>query len=95
VVPLAATFKSSGLKLDVAGANGHVGRWLTEVANAGVHATPRERPDRRLTLERSALLPLPRQSGQTISVPDATRRLPIESLQHPLAVYDALLEAAP
>jgi transposase len=95
LVPLAATLKSAGLKLDVAAANAHIGRWLSEVANARVHATTGERPDRRLTLERSALLPLPSQSGQTLSASASIRPLPIESLQHPLAVYDALLEVAP
>ena len=95
LVPLAATLRSAGLKLDVGAANAHIGRWLSEVANARVHATTGERPDRRLTLERSALLPLPALSTQTIAAPDSKRPLPIESLQHPLAVYDALLEAAP
>ena len=95
LVPLAATLKSAGLKLDVATANAHIGRWLSEVANARVHATTGERPDRCLTLERSALLPLPSQSAQTLLAPASIRPLPIESLQHPLAVYDALLEVAP
>ena len=95
LVPRAATLKSAGLKLDVAAPNAHVGRWLSEVANVRVHATTGERPARRLTLERSALLPLPAKSGQTISAPASTRPLPIESLQHPLGVYDALLEVAP
>ena len=34
LVPLAATLKSAGLKLDAAAANAQIGRWLTEVANA-------------------------------------------------------------
>jgi transposase len=92
LVPLAATFKSAGLKLDVAAANAHIGRWLTEVANAREHATTRERPDRRLTLERSALLPLPRQGEVASASADNGRVMPIESLQHPLAVYDTLLQ---
>jgi len=46
-VPLAATLKSSGLKLDAIAANVHIGRWLTEVADARLHATTKERPDRR------------------------------------------------
>jgi transposase len=93
LVPLAATLKSAGLKLDVAAANAHIGRWLTDVANAREHATTHERPDRRLTLERSALLPLPR-SGEVVASPPADNGhvMPIESLQHPLAVYDSLLQ---
>src|SRR5689334_25122017 len=59
LVPLAATLRSAGLKLDVDAANAHIGRWLTEVANARLHATTGERPDRRLVVERAALLPLP------------------------------------
>ena len=94
LVPLAATLKSAGLKLDVAAANAHVGRWLSEVANARVHATTGERPDRRLALERSALLPLPSaDAGHADAGADARPcPMPIESLQHPLSVYDALLE---
>jgi transposase len=95
LVPLAATLKSAGLKLDVTAANAHVGRWLTEVANARTHATTGERPDRRLALERAALLPLPPGVGRDTSpAPTATRPLPVESLQHPLSVYEALLEVS-
>ena len=35
---LAATLKQAGLKLDVSVANEYIGRWLTEMANARVHA---------------------------------------------------------
>ena len=92
LVPLAATLKSSGLKLDVVAANVHIGRWLSEVANARVHATTQERPDQRLALERAALLPLP--SSVPLLKPPARSALPppMESLQHPLSVYGALLE---
>jgi transposase len=95
VVPLAATLKQSGLTLDVDAANAHIGRWLTEVANVRVHATTRERPAARLMLEHAALLPLP--ATKTVPLPAAPRPrrvLPRESLQHPLSVYDALLEVA-
>jgi hypothetical protein len=94
-VPLAATLKSAGLKLDVTAANAHVGRWLTEVANARIHATTEQRPDQRLALERSALLPLPAGVGrQAAPAPASVRAMPVESLQHPLSVYDALLEVS-
>src|SRR6185312_11228989 len=36
-VPLAATLRQAGLRLDVEAANAHVGRWLTEVANTRLH----------------------------------------------------------
>jgi len=95
LVPLAATLKSAGLKLDVTAANAHVGRWLTEVANARIHATTGERPDRRLALERAALLALPRGvTRETAPTPTSTRPMPVESLQHPLSVYEALLEVS-
>lgn len=95
VVPLAATFKQSGLKFDVQAANTHIGRWLAEVANQRVHATTRERPAVRLAAEQAALLPLPAQTiASELTAPNHRRALPCESLQHPLAVYDALLEDA-
>jgi len=92
LVPLAATLKSSGLKLDAVAANVHIGRWLGEVANARVHATTQERPDRRLVLERAALLPLPTGIAMAMPAPRSSRPMPIESLQHPLSVYDELLQ---
>lgn len=92
LVPLAATLKSSGLKLDVVAANMHIGRWLREVANARVHATTKERPDRRLALEQTALLPLPTCVAVAVPAPSTRWPLPVESLQHPLSVYQALLE---
>jgi hypothetical protein len=66
VVPLAATLRSSGLKLDVEAANSHIGRWLTEVANTRRHATTGERPAVRLAAEQAALLPLPAQTPQRL-----------------------------
>lgn len=93
VVPLAATLKQAGLKLDVEAANQYIGRWLTEVANTRVHATTGERPAMRLAVEQAVLLPLP-QAGRPLPVPTTMRPIPRESLQHPLAVYDSLLEVA-
>jgi transposase len=92
LVPLAATLNSAGLKLDVDAANTHLGRWLAEVANARIHATTGERPDRRLVLERSALLALPANAAGPAIAAAPMRPPPIESLQHPLAMYEALLE---
>jgi len=92
LVPLAATLKQSRLHLDVDAANAQIARWITEVANCRVHATTKERPDRRLVIERAALLPLP--SDAAIEYRPALPNLeplPIESLQHPLSVYDELL----
>lgn len=94
LVPLAATLRSSRLKLDAVAANVHIGRWLSEVANARVHATTKERPDRRLALERAALLPLPKSQVVPSPASSTAWPMPIESLQHPLSVYEALLEVA-
>ncbi len=97
VTPLAATLKSAGLLLDATTANAQVGRWIEEVAHQRVHGTTGEKPAVRLELERLSLLPLPMST--TIPLPAGRWHdldevaLPIESLQHPLAVYDQLLEA--
>jgi transposase len=90
VVPLAATLEASGLRLSADLANMHVRRWLDEVANARVHATTKAVPAVRLAEEQAVMLAAPALAAPT---PVRTRvALPIESLQHPLSVYDALLE---
>jgi transposase len=92
VVPLAATLEAACLKLDIEIANVHVRRWLDEVANARVHATTKAVPAVRLGEERAVMLPAPALKAPK---PIAQRvALPVESLQHPLSVYDELLEVA-
>jgi transposase len=93
VVPLAATVEASGLTLDVDIANQHVRRWLDEVANARVHATTKAVPAVRLAEERAVMLPAPALKPPARVVTRVAT--PTESLQHPLAIYDALLEATP
>jgi transposase len=96
VTPLAATLKSAGLVLDATTANAHVGRWIEEVAHQRVHGTTGEKPAVRLELERLSLLPLPTSTRASVPMsrwPALDEiALPIESLQHPLAVYEQLLE---
>lgn len=79
--------------VDVVQANHAVLPWLNDVANVRLHATLKERPIDRFMLERAVLraLPLPysgrrhdEQSHRRFLVPT-----PVESLQHPLATYDA------
>ncbi len=96
ITPLAATLKSAGLTLDVATANAHVGPWLDEVAQQRCHGTTGVSPLARLAEERAALLPLPKQMLAVVPAPALRpgRVLPYESLQHPLSVYDQLLEGA-
>ena len=93
LVPLAASLKASGLTLTAELANRHVRRWLDEVANERVHGTTGAVPAVRLAEERAVMLPAP-----ALKAPPrvATKvAVPVESLQHRLAVYDALLELTP
>ncbi|MBG6082442.1 IS21 family transposase [Rubrivivax gelatinosus] len=92
VVPLAASLEASGLSLDADIANAKVRRWLDEVANVRVHGTTGEVPMTRLAEERAVMLPAPALKAP----PRVAARvaMPVESLQHPLAVYQDLLEAA-
>lgn len=90
VVPLAASLKAAGLRLDVDAANAHVRRWLDDVANARVHATTKLVPAKRLAEERAVMLPAPALHAAPM-VPQRVA-LPVESLQHPLSVYDELLQ---
>ena len=82
--------------MDVALANREVRPWLDEVANSRIHATLKERPIDRFAIERTILrpLPLPYSGRQPIlQAPNQHRvPMPIESLQHPLSVYDAVAE---
>ena len=81
--------------VDVATANRECRIWLSEIANVRIHATLKERPLDRLAIERPTLraLPLPYAGLRAlepriaISVP-----VPLESLQHPLVVYQTLAE---
>jgi transposase len=95
VVPLQATLRTSGLHLDVHTANGYIGRWLTQVANARVHGTTGEIPNVRLMAEQELLLPLPMKFGKVYQ-PQKTHYMPppFESLQHPLSVYDQILRGS-
>jgi len=93
IVPLAASVRAAGLQFDAPIANAHVRRWLDEVANARVHATTKVVPAMRLAEERAVMLPAPALR----CAPRLAQRvaMPVESLQHPLAVYDELLEVLP
>jgi len=94
ITPLAATLKSAGLRLDVETANAQIGPWLDQVAHQRVHGTTGVQPAVRLAEERLVLRPLPVQAVKGSPAPRLRpgRVLPHDSLQHPLAVYDQLLE---
>jgi transposase len=89
VLPLASSLTASGLRLDVDVANGRVRRWLDEVANVRIHGTTGVTPVSLLPDERAVMLPAPALKAP----PMVSRRvaMPVESLQHPLSVYDELL----
>ena len=97
ITPLAASLKQAGLVLDVDTANAHIGPWLYDVANQRIHGTTGEKPAVLLTKERLSLQALP--SGikpRQADIRQTTRyAMPRESLQHPLSVYDQLLEVRP
>jgi transposase len=89
-VPLKARFNASGLLVDAESANIAVARWLREVANVRVHGDLKERPVDRFRLEQDHLLPY---GGIVVALGLISRSTPtpIESLQHPLSTYDALV----
>jgi len=91
---LAASLKQAGLELDVDIANGQIGPWLCEIANQRIHGTTGEKPQDLLETDRWSLQALPVRAGvDALPVVKHSRiATPVESLQHPLAVYDALLE---
>ena len=98
-VPLASRLKQAGLVLDAETANLEVLKWLRDVANARTHRTTQAVPAQRWAQERDALLP--------VSIPDNVTPLvrvmtdspaphhfePLD-LQHPLSVYEAMLQEA-
>jgi hypothetical protein len=97
LVPLAATLKQGSLLLDHVATNAHIGPWLQSVANARVHGTTQEIPNERLQLERQRLQPLPVTLAATLPIRvsrAAVMAPPFESIQHPLSVYQSLLEVA-
>ena len=65
-------------------------RWLDEIANTRVHATTKAVAALRLAEERAVILPAPALKAAPM-IPQRVA-LPVESLQHPLSVYDELLE---
>lgn len=96
VTPLAASLKMAGLQLDVTAANAHVGRWLIEVADQRIHGTTGAKPAIRLDEERHVLRALPINLNEPLAIaPSAARPIPIDSFQHPLSVYQDLLELRP
>ena len=94
-IPLVAQLKQAGLTLDVETANVEVLKWLRDVANARCHQTTRAVPMERWCEEVNALQPRPPVATVTPLLLADTRQLRgfvPEPLQHPLSVYEDLLQ---
>ncbi|AIL13684.1 hypothetical protein IM40_09640 (plasmid) [Candidatus Paracaedimonas acanthamoebae] len=88
--PLASRLKGMNLKLDKELANYEVKKWLRDIANCRVHATTGKIPIELLEEEKPYLLLLPRHyQAQPITTTLNEEKI---SFQHPLSVYQALLE---
>ena len=94
LVPLNATLRAAGLKLDVGTANREVMRWVNEVANTRIHATTGIQPCVRLPEDQAQFGALPIRATQDAAAISHANVMPFESLQHPLSAYQALLESA-
>ena len=95
IVPLKATLNAAQQILTADIANQYIGTWLHDTANCRTHATTKQRPVDLWQQEKQALLPLPTAIGNGNLTPLAPTRgmpLPVESIQHPLSIYDQLLE---
>jgi transposase InsO family protein len=93
ITPLAATMKQAGLELDVDTANGQIGQWLHDIAHQRIHGTTKQQPEVLLIEEKLALSDLPTTPTRANTIAPLTyHALPIESFQHPLSIYDQLIE---
>ena len=105
-VPLVAQLKQAGLTLDAVTANAQVRRWLKDIANERIHGTTQIRPAQRLPEE--CLQPIPSPWRGDIRAARPSREVAVEvterpvvvieriaqvlPAQHPLAVYERLLD---
>ena len=92
VTPLAATLKQHGLIITADVLNGHIGAWLETVAHQRTHGTTGTKPQVLLDEERFTLQPLPSPTRPVAPLTMNDNMMPVESFQHPLSTYDALLE---
>ena len=96
-VPLVSRYQQLGLPLDLEILNLEFARWLAVTANARQHGTTGEVPAERLDKERGALQALPPSlltgEPRVVAVGRTPGQVfPIEQLQHPLSIYQDLLE---
>jgi hypothetical protein len=73
--------------------DGAIGTWLNNVANERIHATTLVKPNVRLAEEKQHLLPLPclNDSAKDALPASNNRPIPVESIQHPLNIYDQFM----
>lgn len=95
-VPLDSRMKASGLVVDVAtaNANAEVGKWLRDVANRRVHPQTGYAPSTLYeNVEKALLQSLPAHLPRFEAIWPARRpvREHVNSLQHPLSVYQEIL----
>lgn len=108
-VPLITKLKQAGLMLDAVTANTEVSYWLQEIANVRVHGTTHEKPLERLKEEQLQAIPTPWRGDIASARPlqeqpaslAAARPVTVIAhidqcapVQHPLAIYENLLEQA-
>jgi transposase len=105
-VPLMVQLKQAGLILDVVTANIEVRRWLREVANQRIHGTTQARPADQLKEERLQKISAPWRGDISAARPQSAgagmpAQRPVNVIdqiaqatppQHPLAVYERLLD---
>lgn len=92
ITPLAASLSETGLALSADLANAYIGPWLDEVAHQREHGTTKQKPALRLEQERHVFRPLPNEIHDTLAPASTPVSPPFDSLQHPLKVYDQLME---
>jgi len=93
-VPLESRMRASGLIVDAATANAEVGKWLRDVGNSQVHPQTGHAPHTLYeNVEKALLQPLPKHVPKLQPSWPAVRPIQeqIESLQHPLSVYQQIL----
>jgi transposase len=92
--PLVSRLKPLGLTVDAELGNYEVKRWLRDIANQRIHATTGQIPAVKLQEEKQWLQPLPAGYVGLSRKAPLVRLLTTEelSLQHPLSIYDKLLQ---
>lgn len=107
--PLSSKLKAAGLSLDLDTANAEVLGWLRDVANKRIHGTTGQVPEIKLKEEVAYLQALPSLYCGNVKAAKVSREkvisvniskvktelqlLPVLPLQHPLSVYQQILEA--